>query len=714
MGVIATCTVQTDDIFVKDDIAVIFDQAQYHQEVVIQEEQYQQILEKEYLGQDNKLRKNYEYLLHHTSIPYDEYSSDTIREKRVLIPKPLPNGMILYVGGNGPNNYTVIQDAIDDASDGDTVFVYNYSSPYYEHLIVNKSIFLIGEERSTTVIDGVSIGNVVQLSSDWITLSNFTIQNSGTGYGIKILNHNNYILGNIIISNWVGIGIFGFNNTIINNIICENNRQGIISSGSNTKIVNNSVKFNGSPTSIYINDSSNSIIINNNIIENKYDGIFINSSDNNSINNNTIFGNLGTGISLEFCENNYIINNDINDNFGGVIQEHTQKNIIKDNTINSNKQYGIQFSYCNNTFVESNIFQTNFEDVIIFVYTNNSVITGNTITGNDTNLKYGVGIIFLESHGSNITNNIISNFSGEGGMVLGLSNSNIITKNKLFNNKGSGILLVGSLLNRISDNLCDSNRIDGIGVNYLCSLNTIENNKCLNNMKGISARNSVGNFLRNNTCINNEQGILLNKAQITRIVSNNCSHNKIGIYLYDSFLNVISNNTCNDCSLGGINMIRSFGNLVTFNEMKNGWNGLWIEKSFSNIIWKNDIAENTGIGLILMYTFGNRISYNNIYHSIRYEISGMLCFDYARFNYWGGGIPEIFEERLVLGWVRLQPPLNNPVDTSTNLRDIDSWKMPRMSGYCAVQSFLLGRNNVSLRRLIKMCEQVNIDWGCLE
>ena len=32
------------------------------------------------------------------------------------------NGDMLYVGGSGANNYTRIQDAIDNASDGDTVF----------------------------------------------------------------------------------------------------------------------------------------------------------------------------------------------------------------------------------------------------------------------------------------------------------------------------------------------------------------------------------------------------------------------------------------------------------------------------------------------------------------------------------------------------------------------------------------------------------------
>ncbi|RLF47412.1 MAG: hypothetical protein DRN10_03875, partial [Thermoplasmata archaeon] len=34
------------------------------------------------------------------------------------------NGNILYVGGSGPNNYTSITEALGDASNGDTIFVY--------------------------------------------------------------------------------------------------------------------------------------------------------------------------------------------------------------------------------------------------------------------------------------------------------------------------------------------------------------------------------------------------------------------------------------------------------------------------------------------------------------------------------------------------------------------------------------------------------------
>jgi hypothetical protein len=39
-------------------------------------------------------------------------------------PVVVDNGNTLYVGGSGPNNYSKIQDAIDNASGRDTIFVH--------------------------------------------------------------------------------------------------------------------------------------------------------------------------------------------------------------------------------------------------------------------------------------------------------------------------------------------------------------------------------------------------------------------------------------------------------------------------------------------------------------------------------------------------------------------------------------------------------------
>jgi len=49
-----------------------------------------------------------------------------------------------------------IQEGIDIASDGDTIFV--YSGTYYGLIIINKTLRLTGEEKSSTIIDGQQLG----------------------------------------------------------------------------------------------------------------------------------------------------------------------------------------------------------------------------------------------------------------------------------------------------------------------------------------------------------------------------------------------------------------------------------------------------------------------------------------------------------------------------------------------------------------------------
>jgi len=89
------------------------------------------------------------------------------------------NGGTLYVGGFGPNNYTKIQDAIDNASNGDTVFVYDDSSPYYENIGIDKSINLLGENRETTVISGNKDEEIVIIiKANHVNISHFTITTS--------------------------------------------------------------------------------------------------------------------------------------------------------------------------------------------------------------------------------------------------------------------------------------------------------------------------------------------------------------------------------------------------------------------------------------------------------------------------------------------------------------------------------------------------------
>gem|GEM_PF-514385 len=122
------------------------------------------------------------------------------------VEKPLPTsrGNWLYVGGSGPGNYSKIQDAIDDSSNGDTIFIYNGE---YEAFIANKTLNIIGESRNETIIISDTRVERVRLVADWIHLTNLKIFGSYSQIGDPALQTEG---NNIIVSNCniVG-GIYG-------------------------------------------------------------------------------------------------------------------------------------------------------------------------------------------------------------------------------------------------------------------------------------------------------------------------------------------------------------------------------------------------------------------------------------------------------------------------------------------------------------------------
>ncbi|HYB68396.1 MAG TPA: hypothetical protein VEC97_02520, partial [Candidatus Acidoferrales bacterium] len=86
-----------------------------------------------------------------------------------------------------PTDYPTIQQAINAANPGDTVFVENGTYP--GNVVVNKTVNLIGENNQSTIIDGGGVGTVLTVSAsglptgsaDNVTIANFTLANSGSG-----------------------------------------------------------------------------------------------------------------------------------------------------------------------------------------------------------------------------------------------------------------------------------------------------------------------------------------------------------------------------------------------------------------------------------------------------------------------------------------------------------------------------------------------------
>jgi hypothetical protein len=175
---------------------------------------------------------------------------------------------------NVPAQYTTIQAAINAASPGATIMV--ASGTYSEHVVVNKSLTLVGENRSTTIIDGGGTGTVVTVHADNVNLTGFTIQNGGGSpyCGLFVGNYTGSIISNnIIVKNFYGLQLFGtIGGNIFANMIRSNAYAGIyisiyISGGDNNIIRGNTIANNvlgawiSSPTTIpntfYLNNFIN-------------------------------------------------------------------------------------------------------------------------------------------------------------------------------------------------------------------------------------------------------------------------------------------------------------------------------------------------------------------------------------------------------------------------------------------------------------------------
>ena len=266
-----------------------------------------------------------------------------------------------YVGGSGHNNYTKIQDAINDANEGDTVFV--YSGTYKEGIIVNKSINLIGQNKYNTFIDrfGLHIPNVISVSKgvNGVFINGFTFVNSSTDYaGVNILSDYNIITGNIFKKNSIGICLTGAaNNTIYDNIIYDGYNGIRIDISSNDNIIseNNITNIHGMAAITILRNSNNNIIFDNTIIDTTY-GVTIGESAYNIIQGNDLIDSEWKIISISRASRNLISNNLISgcQHDGVAFEFNANSNIIYQNVIANNERGVFLWGGCKRNIVSYN------------------------------------------------------------------------------------------------------------------------------------------------------------------------------------------------------------------------------------------------------------------------------------------------------------------------------------------------------------------------
>jgi len=190
-----------------------------------------------------------------------------------------------------PHDVRTIQGAIEQAEEGDTVFVVN--GVYRENLTLVDGIVLMGQDVDKTILRGNRRKPVIKVARNSV-VTGFTIERGATG--ILSENTNAIIERNFIRNNSrTGIQCIIALPHIRNNIIYANNWSGIfcelISRAARTAIEHNVIATNGY-SGVMLSNRSVVLVQNNVIFQNKEYGIFVAENAKRSrIIYNCIYGN---------------------------------------------------------------------------------------------------------------------------------------------------------------------------------------------------------------------------------------------------------------------------------------------------------------------------------------------------------------------------------------------------------------------------------------
>jgi parallel beta-helix repeat protein len=349
-------------------------------------------------------------------------------------------------------SYSTIQAAIDalETLDGHEIFV--ASGIYYEQVVVNKSLSLIGADRSTTIIDGSDKGRVVYVIADHVEVRDFTIQHGSVGLWLDN-SSDSRIVGNRLQYGSYGLRLYHSENSEV----LRNDVRGfawfgveVRSSGNCTlrenRLMDNTYNFgvNGDVLSDFTNDIDGSNTVNGRPIRYLIDhqDITIDSATFNEVGYLALVNcthvkvqdlevqeNL-QGVLFAFTKNSAINGVYAGDNWNGIYVTHSSDISVGGVQATRNFDYGIKFFNSSRSIAQGNSVDDNgwaglgvfgSSDSIIedneanfntynlhLVYTNNSVIARNDALGRSgEGTSYSIAVYY--SHNNLIVHNSFAN-----------------------------------------------------------------------------------------------------------------------------------------------------------------------------------------------------------------------------------------------------------------------------------------------------------------
>jgi len=494
--------------------------------------------------------------------------------------------------------YWTIQEAIDDADPDDTIKV--SEGVYYENIIINKTLTLIGSGSANTTIDGGEEGNVVEITADWCNVSGFKMLGSGRGFrhaGITVWSNYNRFAGNNCSENSWGIYLNAFDNNAIINNTCSFNR------------------YHG----INLDYSSNCTITNNTCSKNNDHGIRLWAADNNTLANNTCFDNGGYGIYLLSSSTGNVISRNIcSDNEEGICVQGSGSTTLSNNTCFDNDR-GIYLEVSeniilsNNTLVNNSVYLLGSRSVTLLgnVMNNGGVTIGGEEAGewdshviDSSNTVNGKPIYYyVSSH--NVT------VPEDAGQIILVDCGNMTLENQDLGNCSVGIRLAYCANITLANNSC---RWSDSGIRIRSSEQLTITNCTLSNNKyeGIHLEKSTDIILANNSCQDNGgPGISLTTCVNAILVNNSCLGNRHGLSLYYySDRNTITHNNCSNNRDAGIFVDLSRENRIISNTIASNQWGIALDGSDLNMIRDNTVITNE-IGVCVWYSSSGNTAHNN-------------------------------------------------------------------------------------------------------
>ncbi len=508
-----------------------------------------------------------------------------------------------YVGGSGPGNYTAIQDAINAAIPGDTVYV--FKGTYAENILVDKSLSLIGEDRNATTIDGGGSVDVVNVTANWVNISGFTMTNTGMGWadsGIELFYVRDCrIVENNVSDNTAGIFLYHSDYNVVSNNNAANNQVGIeLWFSSHNVVANNSAWDN--EYGVHLWQSENNTVIDNSAYLSNRHGIDVGMSRDNMVNHNIVFSNQFCGIKIDRSERISITNNTAFNNEDGLTFRESTDNTITGNTMFSNRRNGVYSDHSDNlTITNNNISSSNWSGVEVY-FSDNIVLTGNKVSNSLVGIAVSYSTAIVATNNVMVENGVFIN----GRQLVHWNTHTIDTTNSVngrplyyWKNSTGGTIPAGA----------------GQVILANCTNVLVENQNLSNASVGIEVALSENNTLVNNSVSNDELvGVWVISSDNNTIASNSISENGEGVFFFDSTDNTISNNGVSSNEWNGVYLFFSSNrNTITGNTvLSNNWDGIHLSTSENNTITGNTASSNSQAGIVISSSSNNTAANNSV------------------------------------------------------------------------------------------------------